>query len=35
LSSTVIPTTQQTCVNSLSGERMITATLRIGALGAQ
>lgn len=35
LSSTVIPTAQQTCVNSLSGERMITATLRIGALGAQ
>ena len=35
LSSTVIPTAQQTCVNSLSGERMVTATLRIAALGAQ
>lgn len=35
LSNTVIPTAQQTCVTTLSGERMVTATLRIGALGAQ
>jgi type IV pilus assembly protein PilV len=35
LSSTVIPTAQQTCVNTLSAERMVTQTLRIAALGAQ
>ncbi len=35
LSSTVIPAAQQTCVATLSGERMVSATLRIGALGAQ
>jgi type IV pilus assembly protein PilV len=35
LSTTVIPTTQQTCVTSLSGERMVSTTLRIAALGAQ
>ncbi len=35
LSKTVIPTAQQTCVTTLSAERMVTATLRIGALGAQ
>ncbi len=35
LSSTVIPAGQQTCVNSLSAERMVTQTLRIAALGAQ
>jgi type IV pilus assembly protein PilV len=35
LSTTFIPTAQQTCVSSLSGERMVTATLRIGALSAQ
>ena len=35
LSSTVIPSTQQTCVSTLSGARMVTSTLRIAALGAQ
>lgn len=35
LSSTVIPAAQQTCVATLSSERMVSATLRIGALGAQ
>jgi len=35
LSTTVIPTAQRTCVATLSGERMVAATLRIGALGAQ
>jgi type IV pilus assembly protein PilV len=35
LSSTVIPSAQQTCGARLSGARMVTSTLRIGALGAQ
>jgi len=35
LSNTVIPSTQQTCVGTLSGARMVTSTLRIAALGAQ
>jgi type IV pilus assembly protein PilV len=35
LSSTVVPVAQQTCLNSLSAERMVTQTLRIAALGAQ
>ena len=35
LSSTVIPSAQQTCVSTLTGARMVTSTLRIAALGAQ
>ena len=35
LSRSVIPSAQQTCVATLSGARMVTSTLRIGALGAQ
>jgi type IV pilus assembly protein PilV len=35
LSATVIPSAQRTCVATLSGARMVTATLRIAALGAQ
>jgi hypothetical protein len=35
LSGSVIPAAQQTCVATLSGARMVSATLRIGALGAQ
>lgn len=35
LSGSVIPSAQQTCVATLSGARMVTSTLRIGALGAQ
>jgi type IV pilus assembly protein PilV len=35
LSSTVIPSSHQTCVSTLSGARMVTSTMRIAALGAQ
>jgi type IV pilus assembly protein PilV len=35
LSSAVIPSAMQSCVATLSGARMVTATLRIAALGAQ
>jgi type IV pilus assembly protein PilV len=35
LSGTVIPAGQQTCVNTLSAERMVTQTMRVAALGAQ
>ena len=35
LSSSVIPSSGQTCVATLSGSRMVSSTLRIAALGAQ